>query len=66
MSAAAILLNKKLGLGLEAPDILAFATVVTGYIVQSGLKSAADAKAAGVAAAAKVDSLPKAAAELAK
>lgn len=54
VTALIIAFNKKLGLGMEATEIGALATLATGYIVQSGLKSAAEIKNAGVLAAAEV------------
>jgi len=58
--------NKKLNLGLTDDACLGIATLAVGYILQSGLKSAAQAHADGVKAAAGVKTLPDAAAELSK
>ena len=49
---AAIALNKKLGLGLDATDIMALAGIVVAFLAQSAIVQ--KAKIAGAAAAAAV------------
>lgn len=70
VTSAIIALNKKLGLGLGEVEIGALTTAAVGYLIQSGIKSAAQVKAdaaqAGADAAAQVGNLEAAAAELGK
>ena len=66
VTSAVVALNKKLGLSLSDVDIASLAGLVGAYLLQSGIKAAAVAKADGEAAAAKVDTLEAAAAELSK
>ena len=45
VTAALIALNRKLGLGLEQPEVLALSGLAVAYLAQSGYVSAARAKA---------------------
>ena len=51
---ALVALNKKLGLGLDHAEMAGLVVLAVGYIAQSGLKSAAEAKAIGETAATNV------------
>ncbi len=54
LTAAIIALNKKLGLQLDATDVISLTGLAVAYITQSAVK---EVKLAGIDAAAKVDSV---------